>query len=49
MGSHLIEFLVIGDLVQVLDQPLQKIKIRGGELPEETPDVGQTRFQALNF
>lgn len=45
----MVEFLVIGDLVQVLDKPLQKIKIRGGELPEEAPDVGQTGFQTLNF
>jgi hypothetical protein len=47
--SHLVEFLVIGDLVQVLEQPLQKIKIRGGELAEEAPDFRQTRLETLNF
>lgn len=49
MRSHLIEFLVIGDLVQMLEQPLQKVEIRGGELAEEAPNVCQARFKAFNF
>lgn len=37
--SHLVKLLIVGDLVQVLEQSLQKIKIRGGKFPEEMPDV----------
>lgn len=49
MRSHLVEFLVIGDLVQMLEQSLQDIEIRGGELAEELPDFCQTRFKMFNF
>ena len=49
MGSHLIEFLVIRDPVQVLKQSLQKIKIRGGKLAEEAPYFRQTRLKGFNF
>lgn len=48
MRSHLVELLEIGNLVQVLEQPLQKIEIRGGELAEEAPDVRQTRLKTFD-
>ena len=49
MRGHLVEFLIIRDLVQVLEQPLQKIKIRGRELTEQAPNFGQTRLKVFNF
>jgi hypothetical protein len=49
MRSHLIGFLVIGDFVQVLEQPLQEIKVRGRKLAEEAPDVCQARLKTFNF
>lgn len=49
MRGHLVEFFVIGDLVQVFNQALQKIKIRGRKLAEEPSDVSQTGFETLNF
>lgn len=49
MRGHLVEFLVIGDLVQVLDQPFQKVKIRSREFAEEAPDVCQTRLKTFDF
>jgi hypothetical protein len=49
MRSHLIEFLVVGNLVQVLEQPLQKVEIRGREFAEEAPDVCQARLKAFDF
>lgn len=45
----MVEFFVIRDLVQVLEQALQKVKIRGGELAEEAPDVRQARLKTINF
>jgi len=45
----LVEFLIIGDLVQVLEQPLYKIEIRRGEFAEEAPDACQTRLKAFDF
>lgn len=49
MRSHLIEFFVIGNLVQVLEQPLQEVKIRGRELAEEAPDVCQAWLKTFDF
>ena len=46
--SHLVEFFVIGNLVQVLEQPLQQIEICGGKFAEEVPDFCQTRFETFN-
>jgi len=47
--SHLVEFLIVGDLVQVLKQPFQEVEIRGGEFAEEVSDVRQTRLKAFDF
>jgi hypothetical protein len=47
--GHLVEFLVIGNLVQVFEQPLQKIEICGGEFAEKAPDACQTRLKGFNF
>lgn len=49
MRGHLVELLVIGDLVQVFEQSLQKIEIFGGELAEKAPDACQTRLKGFNF
>lgn len=49
MGCHLVEFFKIGDLVQVFEQPLQKIEIRDGELAEEASDFRQTRLKTFDF
>ena len=45
----MIEFFVIGNLVQVLEQPLQEVKIRGRELAEEAPDVCQAGLKTFDF
>ena len=47
--GHLVEFLVIGDLVQVLEQPLQEVEIRSGEFTEEVPDARQTGLKTFDF
>ena len=49
MRGHLVEFLVIGDLVQVLEQPLQEVEIRSGEFTEEVPDARQTGLKTFDF
>ena len=49
MRGHLVEFLVIGDLVQVLEQPLQEVEIRSGEFTEEVPDACQTGLKTFDF
>ena len=49
MRSHLVEFLKIGNLVQVLEQPLQEVKIRGRELAEKAPDACQARLKTFDF
>ena len=49
MRSHLVKFLVIGDLVQVLKQPLHKVKIRSREFAEEAPDARQTGLKTVDF
>jgi hypothetical protein len=33
----------------VLEQALQEIEVRGGELAEEAPDICQARLKTFNF
>lgn len=49
MRSHLIQLLVISNLVQMLEQPLQKVEMYRREFAEEAPDVCQAGLKTFDF